>query len=1227
MEPVSLAVGITGLAGLASLFNTCLDAVVRVQSYNDFKDDSQTLDVQFNAEKLRFEKWGQAVGLDPEKLPADHHHALDDPDTFSAVQDLLRTIHKIYNANGISPRRPFLAGTQLAKDGLFSASHARPSHGAPSESKRRKLAWALGGKEERADQVKLFRELVQQLHDLVPPDGAKSTRPIRRATGLSSDAPVPLQGVSSSKGNWPAELQQILDHLEEKIKAETRRELHAWLLGRYSPNDLYDDATQKRLDGTCEWILHRPIFLYWLSPAFPAKTAKLLWINGPAGFGKTILCTRIIEHLLSVLPEPVAHFFFSSDFESRGDPYVAIRSWISQVVSQDAGAFDLVRKRWEAEQEQVATRASVVKLFREILMAVPGCTLVVDGLDECTSLGDGSKSVARFLETVRKAVEDTTTRVLVISRNEAEIRNALTDTTSLEFLEYKISPEDVRADTASYSRSIVDRKLPNKDEATRSDVSRRMADRCEGQFLWLKMQEDYLRKGKNKKQLEDAIASTPAGLERLYDRSWERITCLQGNDRARAVSLLRWAASALRPLTVCEITEAVLIDENYDDFPIDELPDSVDQAYIDSEISGLCGPLLEVRHNPTDPSPELGTVHLAHFSVKQYLLCNITARGDLLANEILRASNEAIESTALAKLCLRYINFRRVWQGTPEDRSSPFGMWFRDYAAGSWYHHAIAGVADDAATNSLVNALFDMSNPTWDSWRRYFDENDEGLAKDEAADEASPPNPLYYASRLGLTTTLKYLLTERKYDAKSTEGRMALGTSCERGNVEVVKLLLENGADLTITKKDGWTPLHAASVNGHVEVVKLLLEKGADVTTADNNGNTPLLAASATGRVEVVKLLLENGADATIASNNGWTPLNSASDNGHVEVVKLLLENGADVSIADSDGWTPLGLASGSGHVEVVKLLLENESSITVTNKTGRTPLYTASWNGHIEVVKLLLEKGANGVMADNSEWRPIHAASENGHIEVFKLLLEKGTDVTIASNSGWTPMHGASQNGHLEVVKLLIEKGADVTIASNSGWTPMHVASQNGRLEVVKLLIENGANVTIADRCGWTPMHVASQNGHLEVVQLLLATPNIEADRTDNHSRTPLFMASRWGHHAVVQLLLADCRISPEATDWYGSTSLFAAVRNGHVEAAKSLLVAGAVDSGTEVQDGFGRSLQWWAHRTGNSQILQLLAEPAKPVGNPIYSDVVPIDTISIPFDAKSACLRLAGE
>jgi ankyrin repeat protein len=87
--------------------------------------------------------------------------------------------------------------------------------------------------------------------------------------------------------------------------------------------------------------------------------------------------------------------------------------------------------------------------------------------------------------------------------------------------------------------------------------------------------------------------------------------------------------------------------------------------------------------------------------------------------------------------------------------------------------------------------------------------------------------------------------------------------------------------------------LNSASNNGHVDVVKLLLEKGADMAVANQGGWTPLNSASNNGHVDVVKLLLEAGADVAVASNDGWTPLNSASDSGHVDVVKLLLEAGA----------------------------------------------------------------------------------------------------------------------------------------------------------------------------------------------------------------------------------------------------------------------------------------------------------------------------------------------
>ena len=81
-----------------------------------------------------------------------------------------------------------------------------------------------------------------------------------------------------------------------------------------------------------------------------------------------------------------------------------------------------------------------------------------------------------------------------------------------------------------------------------------------------------------------------------------------------------------------------------------------------------------------------------------------------------------------------------------------------------------------------------------------------------------------------------------------------------------------------------------------MEIVKLLIENGADINKSNNDGWTSLYLAVNKRHLEVIKLLIENGADINKSNNNGWTPLNIAANNGHLEIVKLLIENGADIS-------------------------------------------------------------------------------------------------------------------------------------------------------------------------------------------------------------------------------------------------------------------------------------------------------------------------------------------
>lgn len=132
-----------------------------------------------------------------------------------------------------------------------------------------------------------------------------------------------------------------------------------------------------------------------------------------------------------------------------------------------------------------------------------------------------------------------------------------------------------------------------------------------------------------------------------------------------------------------------------------------------------------------------------------------------------------------------------------------------------------------------------------------------------------------------------------------------------------------------LERMGGQTPLWWAAENGHVEMVKLLLDEGADVASANKDGRTLLIAASSKGQADVVRLLLATGrVNADLKDSEfGRTPLSWAAANGREAVVQLLLDTDkADADAKDNNGRTPLQWAAEMGHGAVVQLLLEKRA-------------------------------------------------------------------------------------------------------------------------------------------------------------------------------------------------------------------------------------------------------------------------------------------------------------
>ena len=143
----------------------------------------------------------------------------------------------------------------------------------------------------------------------------------------------------------------------------------------------------------------------------------------------------------------------------------------------------------------------------------------------------------------------------------------------------------------------------------------------------------------------------------------------------------------------------------------------------------------------------------------------------------------------------------------------------------------------------------------------------------------------------------------------------------------VVKLLLDNHADVNARMSNGWTPLHvaAAGYSGEADalaIAQVLVARDATVDARANNGVTPLDVATAQGMLSVVKLLIAKGSDVESAADDGMTPLHYAAKRGHVEIAKLLVAAGADVSTKDAGGQTPADLAKAGGFDELAGWLI-----------------------------------------------------------------------------------------------------------------------------------------------------------------------------------------------------------------------------------------------------------------------------------------------------------------
>jgi len=342
-----------------------------------------------------------------------------------------------------------------------------------------------------------------------------------------------------------------------------------------------------------------------------------------------------------------------------------------------------------------------------------------------------------------------------------------------------------------------------------------------------------------------------------------------------------------------------------------------------------------------------------------------------------------------------------------------------------------------------------------------------------------------------------------KEEIKKVDHSVAFFSAVTEGNVAAVQAFIEAGVDVNDLRDiNGDTALIFAALHKHTDILKALVEAGANLDMQGENGNTALLRAADKNDNEAIRVLIKAKANIDPVNKFRITPLTYCALHGNLEGVKALVEAWAELEIQTARGNTALSLAVLGGHTEIVELLLNAgardqkalkyavQKGFTETirslikagidpnaqSQNGDTALIFAARHKHTELLKALVEAGANlDIQGENGNTALTWAAYKNDN-EAIRVLIQAKANIDPVNKWKGSPLSYCALYGNLEGVKALIDAGADLDIQIKKGYTALSLAASWGEMEVVKLLIKAGANIEIANGEGLTPRLVAEE-------------------------------------------------------------------------------------------------------------------------------------------------------
>lgn len=409
-------------------------------------------------------------------------------------------------------------------------------------------------------------------------------------------------------------------------------------------------------------------------------------------------------------------------------------------------------------------------------------------------------------------------------------------------------------------------------------------------------------------------------------------------------------------------------------------------------------------------------------------------------------------------------------------------------------------------------------------------------------------------------------------DLATDDGQSALALAAARGHLEAAGHLLAGGANPNGTG-DIHVPLHDAVRHQHPAMVDKLLADKAKPDVLVQPGTTPLLTAIALNREDMIESLLNAGAKPDFTGPHGNTPLAAAVAQHKVSIVQRLLAARANPNVPWREGEEQASLivlTVQRNQAETTELLLNAGALPDLTLPEDNTALFYAVAAQQEQQVVALLEAGAdpNHLQSRGEVSLALQEAVRLQHLGMTRQLLDAGASPNPGQMKqakdirGAPPLQTAVLHPHSTLVLPLLEHGADPNIQwqhEQHLLTPLLVTIDREEKELTRALLAMGADPNLGQLAPlrFTALHRADALNDSALVRDLLAA-GAKPDARDRDGRTALRHAALAGRTENVNALLAH-KADLNLPDTQGFTPLYAAIQNKHLDIVRTLLAAGA--------------------------------------------------------------------